>query len=283
MSLPPSFDELDGVTNRGEKVKGGTNQVRAVVEEVAKRGKKITAQVVKEVFLEKVVPDWSYVISEVEKLVDLTEGPTITAKDVEDIVFPSTPNHAIYEFAIAFNSGMFDRTMDAYDDMMASKPGDNRATEGIVAYAMKLVRLQLIASHLLSYGQNIPDALVAVINRMSFDEGRKRTEKDRIIHPRWFQEEKDPAKRKEKEDKLRRFVALSPFESRGASDFVKNVFTRRIPVTSGALGKLPFNHVAMLRYMVMFECIMKVRFAGDDKQAARQAFRQAVYKVCWRG
>ena len=52
-SVPVPFDELDGGRQKG------TNQVRAVVEEVAKRGKRISSQAVREVFLEKAMPEWS--------------------------------------------------------------------------------------------------------------------------------------------------------------------------------------------------------------------------------
>lgn len=267
-AVKPPFDELDGGRQKG------TNQVRAVVDEVSRRGKKISLQTAKDVFLERVVPEWSYIMPEIDKLVELSAGPSITPNEVLDIVFPSAPSHAMYEFAIAFNGGMFAKTMDAYDDMVASKIDP----EAIMAYSMKLIRWQLISAHLLSYGQPLPDALSAMGNRMNRENGRKRMERNMAIHPRWFCEETD-----EKKKKIEKFDGISPFEARGASDFVKDVFSRRMPIKSGNLGTLPFIQAAMLRYLTMFECMRKIRVTKGDPQAARNVFRQAAYKACWRG
>jgi hypothetical protein len=276
ISVPVPFDELDGGRLKG------VNQVRAVVDEVSKRGKKISSQTVREVFLERAIPEWSFILPEIDKLVELSVGVNITPKEVSDIVFPSIPNHAIYEFAIAFNGGILDDIMNSYDDIMASQPSNPRFSEAIVAYAMKLIRWQLITSHLISYGQPLPEALQSLGARMTIEEGRKRMERDMAIHPDWFFKGKTTEQEK-KDQKLRKFNGISPFEAKGACSFVKNIFSRRIPVQSGNLKTLPFMRVAMLRYWAMFECMQKIRMCGDDKQVTRQIFRQTIYKICWRG
>jgi hypothetical protein len=141
-SVRPPFKDVDGGKQKG------VNQVRAIVEEFAKRGKKISSQTVTNVFLEKVVPEWSYILPEIDTLVELSEGASITPKEVNDIVFPSAPNHPVYEFSIAFSEGTIAKVMEAYDNLVASKIDP----EVIVAYAMKIVRWQTMAAHLASYG-----------------------------------------------------------------------------------------------------------------------------------
>ena len=266
-SVPIPFDELNG-----DRWWDNSKQVRAIVDEVTKRGKKILPQTVRDIFLEKALPEWSFILPEIDKLIDLVDGDTITPQEVDAIVFPTIPNHKIYEFSKAFNKGKYDETVDVYDDLIAS----GIDTEVIIAYAMKLVRWQLITAHLISYGQPLPDALQALAKRMNREDGRKRMERDMVVHPRWFIKETE-----EKKEKIKKFDGITPAAARDAVDFVKDVFTKRVPVKQGALGTLPFNNVAMNRYKTMFECMLKVRVCGEDKQLARETFRQALRKVCW--
>jgi len=266
-SVPIPFDELNG-----DRWWDNSKQVRAIVDEVAKKGKKVSSASIKDIFLEKVAPEWSFILPEIDKLIELSAGDSITPKEVEDITFPTKPNHKIYEFSKAFNKGEFNATMEVYDDLMAS----GIDPEVIIAYAMKLVRWQLITSHLISYGQPLPDTLQALAKRMNREDGRKRMERDMVVHPRWFFKETE-----EKKEKIKKFDGITPSAVEGAVKFVKDVFTQKVPVKKGALGTLPFNNVAMNRYKTMFECMLKIRVCGDDKQLARETFRQALRKVCW--
>ena len=110
---------------------------------------------------------------------------------------------------------------------------------------------------------------------MTREKGREKTERDRVVHPRWFTKETP-----EKKEKIIKFDGITSATVRDVSKFVKEVFTRRYPMGSGGLESLPFNRVAILRYLAMFECMRKIRVCGEDGQAARQAFEMALRKTC---
>ena len=65
----------------GEGARFGSEHVKAIVNAVAKRGKNISSHTVRDAFLERVMPDWSFILLEIEKLVDLSPGSTITVED----------------------------------------------------------------------------------------------------------------------------------------------------------------------------------------------------------
>jgi len=269
VDVPPPFNSMYE-TQWNEKF--GTGHVKAVMAEFEKRGKKISAQTVKEIFLELVLPDWSYIISEIDKMVELIPKENISEQDVNNIVFPWTQKHAIFEFAKAFNSGVYQFTMDSYDELLACKVPN----EMIMAYCMKLLRWQLIASHLISYGQPLPASLKAIANLMNYNSANAKTAKLKAMKPHLFKDKPSKSSNDENNDE-----GITSFTANVVSGFVKNVFTRKVAVRHATLGSLPFMKVAMTRYMTMFNCMEESRLCGDPSRA-RPLFRNAMYKICWR-
>lgn len=269
--VPPPFMDIDKVP-WGARV--GVGHVKVVVEEMAKRGKKISPQTVRNVFFERVALDWSFIIGELDKLADLVPGESISPKDVINIVYPTVPKHAIFELSLALNSGDFQKTMDTYDDLVASK----LPPEMIFSSCMKIIRWQLIASHLYSYGQPLPSALESIGNLMNREYANSKTSHEKMINPKLFKGVSKKAENKEdgKDE------GISSFVSKGVSAFVKDVFSQRVPIRNGKLGSLTFMKAAMMRYLTMVTCMEDYRACGDKDQA-RPLFRQAMLKVCWRG
>jgi hypothetical protein len=269
--VPRPFIDIDKVP-WGERV--GHGHVKAVVEAMAKRGKKISAQTVRNVFFERVELDWSFIIGELDKLADLVPGETISPKDVISIVYPTAPKHAIFELSMALNSGDFQKTMDVYDDLVASKI----VPEVIFASCMKVARWQLIASHLYSYGQPLPSSLESIGSLMNRERANSETSHERLVNSKLF---KGPSKKAENKDDAKD-EGVSSFVSKGVSSFVKDVFSLKVPVRNGKLGSLTFMQAAMTRYLTMMACMEEYRECGDKEQA-RPLFRQAMLKICWRG
>lgn len=270
--LPPPFESIGEIP---WGMRFSSEQIKAVVSEAAKRGKKLSVQTVKDVFLELVMPDWSYILKEIDRLADLVPGESISPKDVSSIVFPWMQKHAIFEFAGAFNSGDFQSIMDSYDELVACKI----PTEMIFSFCMKLLRWQLIASHLISYGQPLPAALDAIGALMNRASAKSKTAKLKSMKPHLFKEEQSSPQNEYDEQKDE---GITPFMSKGASKFVKEVFTKRVPVRSGKLGTLPFMKASMSRYLTMFSCMEEFRLCGDHDRA-RPMFRHAMQKICWKG
>jgi hypothetical protein len=273
LALPLPFKELD-TPFWGQKV--GNKHIKAVMDELEKKGKKMSYNTTRDVFLERVCLDWSFILGELDKLAELVPSESVSAKDVMEIVFPSAPNHAIYEFAMVFNDWNYEKVMSKYDELIASKVSH----EQIFSFCMKLIRWQMIASHLISYGQLLPDSLVSFSSSLSPEKSAARTSKLKKMKPHLFKRpkvNKDGAENKEepKDETLSNFVA------KGVSSFVKDKFTKKVAIKSGQLGTLPFMKVAMSRYMAMLSCIENVRMRGSD--TAREEFRRAMLKVCSAG
>lgn len=268
-SVPPPFMSI-GEIPWGARF--GTEHVRAVVAEVEKRGKKISSQVVRDVFLERVMPDWSFILMEIDKLVELVSGTTITSKDVIDITFPWEQKHAIFEFSNVFNDGKYQSIMNSYDDLIGCKI----PPEMLFSFCMKLVRWQMIATHLLSYGQKLPSALDSIGSLMNYERAYANTEKLRQMKPNLFkkvyvEDKKDGGEQKSE--------GITPFISRGVSHYVKDVLTRRIPVRNGELGTMTIMSVVMRNYLTMVSCMEDYRLSGDPSQA-RPIFQKAMKKIC---
>ena len=268
--VPPPFEDLGPIP---WGMRFGTGHVKAVVNEFAKRGKKVSPQIVRDIFLEMVMMDWSYVLKEIDKLAELVKGETITSDDILKIVFPWTQQHAVFEFSNAFNSGDYNKTMDSYDELVACKIPNAM----IFSSCMKLLRWQLIASHLISYGQPLPSALNAIGNLMTQSHAVSKTEHLKRMKSYLFKKiDKEASNDKEVNGE-----GITPFMSHGVSSFVKDVFSRKVPIRSGKLGTLPFVKAAMTRYLAVFEGMESLRLCGDPSRA-RSIFRQAMQKVCWR-
>ena len=250
----------------------GSGHARAVVEGMAKRGKKMSMQTARDSFLERSIPNWSFINAEMDKLALLVEGSNVGPDDVRNIMYTWSPSHQIYEFTEAFNSGDFNAVMDKYDELTSSKI----SYEQIFALCLKMLRWQLIASHLYSYGQPIPTTLDSIASKMCLTEAESNTAKLKQQKPYLFHNDKEKAKLQEKMDE-----GITPAMARGTSGFVKDVFTKITPVKSGKLGTLPFMRVAMTRYLLMVACVESVRLEGKD--AARKTFLDTARKICWRG
>ena len=173
----------------------------------------------------------------------------------------------------ALNSGNFNWTMESYDQLMASKI----PFEVVFSFCMKLLRWQLIAAHLHSYGQPLPSALVAIAGKMNREDAAKSTEKLRSLKPRMF---KVPSKKTENKEE-HKDEGITTFVATGVCEYVKKVLPSRVPVNSGALGSHPFVDAAMSRYLAMVTCMENVRFGGPE--SARREFRQTMFKVCGKG
>lgn len=269
--IPPPFMSI-GAVPWGARF--GQEHVKSVVSEMAKRGKKMSYQTAKDVFLELVMPDWSFIMTELDKLADLVEGDTITPADVNAIVFPWEQKHAIFEFANVFNSGNYQSIMDSYDELIACKTHP----EMIFSFSMKLVRWHLIATHLISYGQNLPTALDSIGALMNHEKARQNTSKLMGMKPHLFDVLDKQSKNEDEESKG---DGITPFISRGVSDYVKNVLTKRVPIRDGVFGTMTIMHVAMENYLDMLTCIEDLRLSGD-KEKARPIFRTAMQKICGR-
>jgi len=268
--VPPPFSALDKAP-WGHKV--GPKHIKVVVDAMAKRGKKISSKTVEEVFFEMVPLDWCYIKGELEKLADLTSGDHITPDDVRNIVFACTPGHAIYEFSDAFNSGIRDKVIDKYDEMIES----GLSHEVVFSFTMKLIRWQMIAGHLLSYGSPLPQSLEAIGSHMTADRAEVKSSKLRSMKPHLFKRGKE---REAQIEKIHKEEGVTSFMAKGASRFVKEVLPRIVPIKSKEIGSFPFMYELMRRYMLMVNCIEKVRLEGSD--TARKTFRETILKICWR-
>jgi len=252
----------------------GQEHVKAVVSEMTKRGKKMSYQTAKDVFLELVMPDWSFILNELDKLAELVSNDTVTADDVRNIVFPWEQKHPIFEFANSFNSGNYQSIMNSYDELVGCKTHP----EMIFGFCMKLVRWQLIATHLASYGQNLPNSLDSIGALMNHETARRNTSSLKNMTPHLF---KELESKDNDDDEEQKGEGITPFISRGVSGYVKNVLTKRVPIRNGALGTLTIMHVAMENYLTILECIEELRLSGDQEKA-RPIFRTAIQKICGR-
>lgn len=268
--VPPPFAELDKAP-WGHKV--GPKHIKFVVDAMAKRNKKISPKTVEEVFFELVPMDWCYIKGELEKLAELSSGEHITPEEVRRIVFPCVPGHAIYEYADVFNSGSRDKVLSKYDELIES----GISHEVIFSYTTKLLRLQVMAGHLLSYGAPLPQSLEAMGAHMTIAKAEVKSAKLRSMKPYIFKQGKDREKQLEK---MQKEEGITPFMAKGASKFVKDVLPRIVPIKSGELGSFPFMKELMRRYLLMVNCIEAVRREGED--TARKTFREAILKICWR-
>lgn len=268
ISVPFPFESL-GDKPWGARV--STEQVKAVSAEMAKRGKKMSLQASRDVFLELAMHDWTYIGKELDRIAELTDGDTVTPDDIRKLTFPWSQKHAIYEFCLAFNSGNFNSIMSCYDDLIEA----DIPPEVIYSYCTKLLRWQLVAAHLASYGQALPSSLEAIGSLMNKESAVAKTAKLKVMKPRLF---KRDSQEEEKEEK----GGITSFTSRSVSSFIKDVFTRRVPLRSGTLGTLPFMRAAMMRYLSMINATEEFRLRGD-RSKARDIFRRTMHKVCWRG
>jgi hypothetical protein len=269
-NVPPPFMSIGDIP---WGARFGSEHVKAVVTAMSKRGKKISNQTVRDVFLERVMPDWSFILLELDKLADLVPGDTVTPEDVNNIVFPWEQKHAIFEFANVFNKGNYQAIMDSYDELVSCKTHP----EMIFSFCMKLVRWQLIATHLISYGQNIPSSLESIGSLMNHEKAAQNTASLRNMKPHLFKD-LDP---KAENDEEQKGDGITSFVAKGVSSYVKDVFTQRIPIRNGALGTLTIMNVAMSNYLTMLSCIEDNRLSGDKEQA-RPIFRNAMQKICGR-
>ena len=269
--VPPSFLDI-GEIPWGARF--GDAHVKAVVSEMAKRGKKISPQVVKDVFLEIVMPDWSFILMELDKLADLVPGDTITAKDVKEIVYPWEQKHAIFEFANVFNEGKYQPIIDSYDELVGCKT----PPEMIFSFCMKLLRWQLIATHLISYGQPLPAALDGIGNLMTYDKARANTDSLRRMKPHLFKEDTSETA-KDKDDQ--KGEGITSFVSRGVTHYVKDVLPRRAPIRNGVLGTLTIMSLVMKNYLTMLSCMEDYRLSGDPSMA-RKLFKSSINEICGR-
>lgn len=269
-NVPPPFMSIGDIP---WGARFGSEHVKAIVNAVAKRGKNISSHTVRDAFLERVMPDWSFILLEIEKLVDLSPGSTITVEDVNSIVFPWEQKHAIFEFANVFNKGNYNAIMESYDDLIACKTHP----EMIFSFCMKLVRWQLIATHLISYGQNLPSALDSIGSLMNHEKAKTNTDGLRCMKPHLFKEV-DLKSEKEEDEKG---DGITSFMSRGVSNYVKDVLSQRIPIRNGAFGTLTIMNVAMNNYLTMLSCLEDYRLSGDQDKA-RPIFRSAMQKICGR-
>lgn len=268
VSVPPPFPEI-GEAVWGQRV--NTEQVKAVAEEMAKRGKRMSLQAARDPFLELAMHDWAYIHKELDRIAELVPGDSVTPDDIRRIAFPWSQQHAVYEFCVAFNSGNFQQIMDCYDDLEQSK----FPPEAIYSYCTTLLRWQLVAAHLASYGQTLPSSLDAIGALMTKELAASKTAKLRMLKPRLFKEPK-PGWENEVKD------GITPFTSKSVSRFVKDVFTRRVPLRDGRLETLPFMQAAMTRYLTMINATEEFRLGGD-RRMAKDIFRRTMHKVCWRG
>lgn len=267
ISVPLPFLEL-GEIPWGAKF--GTDHVKAVVAEMGKRGKKISPQTTREVFLELVMHEWSFILKELDRLAELVDGDAVSSKDVLSVVFPWSQKHAIFEFCEAFSGGNFNAAMQCYDDLNDCKI----PPEVTYSYCTKLLHWQLIAAHLASYGQPLPSSLDAIGALMSREVAVAKTAKMKMLKPRLFKEPKSDEENDEKD-------GISSFTSKAVSRFVKDVFSRRVAIREGKLGTLPFMQLAMTRYLTMINAMEDFRLCGD-RHRARGIFRHAMQKICWK-
>jgi len=221
--------------------------------------------------------DWLYIEKELDRISELVSGETISPDDIRRLTFPWSQKHAIFEFCVVFNGGNFHEIMSCYDDLIEAKI----PPEVVYSYCTKLLRWQLVAAHLASYGQALPSSLDAIGALMNKESAHAKTAKLRLLRPRLFKKPegfKGPEHAAENEEK----DGITSFTSRNVSKFVKEVLTRRIPLRDGRLETLPFMQASMMRYLAMVNATEEFRLCGD-RGRARDFFRRAMHKVCWRG